>query len=173
MSKKIIPLLMILGVTIQTFVPNVAAYADNRDYYVNDNSKFLGQTIPSTGKEHGWYKFPDGGWGYYIDYGKLVKNVWINEADGDYGIGSDGKMVKGWFKNSIDNKWYYFQSDGKANKGWLQSDGLWYYMDNTGAMLTGWQQINQRWYYFNPKTGVMAVNIKVDGYYLSGDGSLQ
>lgn len=82
-------------------------------------------------------------------------------------------MVTGWFPNAIDNKWYYFQSDGKASKGWLQSDGLWYYMDNKGAMLTGWQKINERWYYFDTTTGVMASNIKVDGYYLSADGSLQ
>jgi fructan beta-fructosidase len=173
MLKKILPLLLIAGVAIQTLIPAMPAYADNRDYYVNDSSKYLGQTVPSNGKEHGWYKFADGSWGYYIDYGKLLKDVWINETDGDYGIGDDGKMVKGWFKNALDNKWYYFRSDGKASKGWLQSDNLWYYMDNKGAMLTGWQLINQRWYYFDPKTGVMATNIKVDGYYLSADGSLQ
>lgn len=173
MIKKIIFAILVSVVAAQTFTPNISAYADNRDYYVSDNSKFLGQTIPPTGKEHGWYKFLDGEWGYYVDYGKLLKDVWVNEADGDYGIGDDGKMVRGWFRNAIDNNWYYFRSDGKASKGWLQSDGVWYYMDNKGAMLTGWQLINQRWYYFDTITGVMASNIKVDGYYLSGDGSLQ
>lgn len=70
-------------------------------------------------------------------------------------------------------KWYFFQSDGRAAKGWLQTDGYWYYFDNNCAMQTGWQKINQKWYYFDPSTGQMATNILVDGYFLTADGSLQ
>ena len=167
MIKKFIIASLATVLTVGTCLPAVTAEA------AVNSDKYLGQTVDSNGKYQGWYKFSDGSWGYYIDYGKLVKNVWVNEPDGDYGIGADGKMVTGWFPNAIDNKWYYFQSNGKASKGWLQSDGLWYYMDNKGAMLTGWQKINERWYYFDTTTGVMASNIKVDGYYLSADGSLQ
>lgn len=167
MIKKFITTLLITGIVIGTCLPTVTAQAA-----INSN-EYLGQTVDGNGNYEGWYKFPSGGWGYYIEYGKLVKNVWINKSDGDYAIGEDGKLVIGWASNELDHKWYHFENDGKASKGWLQSDGLWYYMDNKGAMLTGWQKINQKWYYFDTTTGVMATNIKVDGYYLSADGSLQ
>ncbi|MFQ9617097.1 MAG: cell wall-binding protein, partial [Clostridium butyricum] len=68
---------------------------------------------------------------------------------------------------------YFFNSDGRAQKGWLQSDGHWYYFDNDYKMQTGWQYINQKWYYFNEDTGVMASNVKVGDYFVTADGSLQ
>lgn len=173
MVKKIITLLLAVGISIG-LTPQLAAYASNDyDYYVKDSSQYLGQTVSTNGKEHGWYRFPDGSWGYYIDYGKLLKNTLINEVDGDYAVGETGRLVKGWFCNASNKKWYFFRSNGILSKGWLKVDHNWYYTDNNGIMLTGWQFINQKWYYFNKETGVMATNIMVDGYYLSSDGSVR
>lgn len=174
MFKKIAPLLLIMGGTVSTLFPSIPVCASTVvDYHVKDNSQYLNESIPYNGNQHGWYKFSDGTWGYFIDYGKLIKNSLIHETDGDYAIGDNGRMVTGWFNNANDNKWYFFRSDGIMNKGWVQSDGLWYYTDNTGAMLTGWQKINERWYYFDKNTGVMAHNVKIDNYSLSSDGSLK
>lgn len=171
MIKKITSKLLILGVTVTTLIFSIPAYAV--EYYVKDSSQYLNQTIPYNSSQHGWYKFPNGEWGYFIDHNQLIKNSLIHENGDDYAIGNEGRMIKGWFKDTSDHKWHFFRSDGKANKGWLQSDGNWYYFDNTGAMLTDWQKIDERWYYFDKNSGVMACNIKVGNYYLSSDGSLQ
>lgn len=167
MFKKFITTLLITGVTIEACLPAITAKADA------NAQDYLGQTINSYGKKQGWYKFPDGSWGYYTEYGKLRKNVLINESDGCYGLNSDGKMITGWFDDTINNKWYHFETNGKLSIGWLKSDGVWYYTDNKGVMLTGWQKINQRWYYFDKTTGAMAANTTVEGYYLLSDGSLK
>lgn len=172
MMKKITFKLLLIGVTVSTLISTVPSYASS-NMTLESNSQYLNQTISYNDNQNGWYKYPDGSWGYFVDHNQLVKDTLLRKADGDYLIGTDGKMVTGWAKSGKDHKWYFFGSDGKANKGWLQSDGLWYYFDNTGAMLTDWQKLDGRWYYFDTKTGVMACNIKVGDYFLSSDGSLQ
>lgn len=170
MNKKLLSLLLTGGI-FSTLMCSIPVYAT--DYDVSSSSQYLNQTIPYNSNQHGWYKFPNGSWGYFVNHNQLIKNSTVNEGDNEYAIGDDGKMLTGWFKDSTDHKSYFFRSDGVECKGWLKTDGLWYYFDNTGAMMTGWQKINNIWYFFNKDTGVMAHNIKVDGYYLTSDGSLQ
>ena len=169
MIKKFMSLLLVSGTIFALSTPAVPASA----YYILSDSQKLGQTVETNGQEEGWYKFSDGTWGYYCNYGELAKNVKLELNGSIYGLDENGKMVTGWFNNYYDDQWYFFQSDGRAAKGWLQTDGYWYYFDNNCAMQTGWQKINLKWYYFDPSTGQMATNILVDGYFLTADGSLQ
>lgn len=169
MKKLLIASALTLIASVST-LPSISAYSYTY-HTVKSSSQYLGQTVNTNGQYEGWYKFNDGTWGYYIEYGKLVKDSQLDFADGMYVIGEDGRMITGW--TSDDQYDYFFNSDGRAQKGWLQSDGYWYYFDNDYHMQTGWQYINQKWYYFDEETGVMATNVKIGDYYVTSDGSLQ
>ena len=54
--------------------------------------------------------------------------------------------------------------------GWLKDNGRWYYLDSSGAMKTGWYQVSGRWYY-SYSSGALAVNTRVDGYRVDGNGA--
>lgn len=60
-------------------------------------------------------------------------------------------MAAGRWREDVSG-WYYENSDGSLQKGWLQdADGKWYFLDNaTGVMKTGWvQDVDSVWYYTN------------------------
>lgn len=71
-----------------------------------------------------------------------------------------GAMQKGW--QLIDNKWYYFDSDGHRLTGACNIDGVHYYLDNNGAMMTGFVNVNGNWSYYNSdgarQTGLLTIN---------------
>lgn len=75
----------------------------------------------------------------------MINNKW-------YYFGSDGYAENGWLL--VNGAWYYLdQVNCDMKSGWLQEtqDGYWYYLDPaTGAMRTGWVQVNGKWYYLNP-----------------------
>ena len=55
-----------------------------------------------------------------------------------YYFSNSGKIITdGWSK--IDNKYYYFDSDGVMQTGWVDDDT--YYTGSDGAMRTGWQYL--------------------------------
>ena len=94
------------------------------------------------------------GWAYlsYTYEGK-TKSEW-------YHFGEDNIMNAGWFFDG--NTWYYLSTDhngfyGEMIKGWYHDsqDGKWYYLDaNNGGMHTGWNKIDGDYYYFNPTASV-------------------
>ena len=93
-------------------------------------------------------------------------------TDTNSGNNNSGSIVTGW--KQIDNKWYYYDSEGNKTTGWQKVKGIWYYMDNDGVMLTGWQFINGKWYYL-ASSGAMATGwILLNGtwYYLDNSGAM-
>lgn len=50
----------------------------------------------------------------------------------------------------INDKWYFFSTDGYMKTGWLEYKGQWYYLD--------------------PENGVMQTNRTIDGYQLDSSG---
>ena len=63
-------------------------------------------------------------------------------ADGTY-------QSAGWKK--VQNKWYYFDTNGYMQKGWIEDENKWYYLDDSGAMVS---------------------DTDIDGYHLGSDGAL-
>lgn len=180
----------------------------------------------SNGKQvtNEWRKGADNLWRYLNSQGVMAVNSWVDDEyyvdnngimqtdkwvklpkkvtgwDTDnstywYYFGSSGKAVKdGWSK--ISNKYYYFDSDGVMQTGWVDDDT--YYLGDDGAMRTGWMYLpdpdedsfdnevvpfgesdDKHWYYFQssgkkyvPSGGSGDYKLyKVDGVYYCFDES--
>lgn len=135
---------------------------------------------------------------YYYENGKYVANC-NKYIDGyKYSFDSNGKMRTGWYQDTSNGKWYYFNpASGEMLKGWQQignawyffnlvsgemiasdwyyDNGTWYYFDPSGVMATGWRYIGGYWYYMNSSGAMVTGNVTIDGknYYFAGNGTLQ
>ena len=99
----------------------------------------------------------------------------LHIIDGElYLFSAKGTLQKSVFYEE-DGKKYYFGSDGKAVKGWLDKWNADYYFNEDGIMQTGFVDIEEGTYYFNNK-GHLVKNawIEEDGkkYYAKSDGTL-
>lgn len=136
---------------------------------------------------------------YYVGTdGKRVYEQWVKVVNEDdwsssdapeyywYYYGKDGKSVVSKFR-TIEDKQYYFDSDGHMVTGLVEIDGSTYYFgdDNDGVMKKGWIQLENEddasdqdmvWHYFDSE-GKMIVNQvdkKISGnYYTFVDGEMQ
>lgn len=67
----------------------------------------------------------------------------------------NGKVVKGWYQDKTNGKWYHLSEDnGTLDLGWFQDkDKRWYYLDDkNGDLKTGWIQLKSIWYYLEPNS---------------------
>ena len=142
-------------------------------------------------EETGTWKQEDGGWRYYGEDGTYKKNSWEQIGGYWYHFGRDGLMAAGWQKiggyyycfretgdlaigwcyNDEEEKWYYFDKDGTAKKGWFQDeDGSWYWFSARGEMASsGYKSIDGKRYYFF-EDGQMAANQYVGLFYMDENG---
>ncbi len=132
--------------------------------------------------EIGWNKI-DGNW-YFFTYMTGFLKGWYSyvEYGGEgpyYFDETTGAMQTGWLKYG--DNWYYFKSSGLMAEGWQKIGKNWYYFSETGtlrsdfgAMVTGWQKIGGKWYYFNA-SGAMATGWQKIGdkwYYFKSSGAM-
>lgn len=132
--------------------------------------------------EIGWNKI-DGNW-YFFTYMTGFLKGWYSyvEYGGEgpyYFDETTGAMQTGWLKYG--DNWYYFKSSGLMAEGWQKIGKNWYYFSETGtlrsdlgAMVTGWQKIGGKWYYFNA-SGAMATGwqkISNKWYYFKSSGEM-
>lgn len=86
---------------------------------------------------------------------------------------STSRAASGWKReNGI---WYYYNTDGSRQKGWVQSGGKYYYLNSaTGAMLSSeLLTIGGKTYFFKANGSMAAAQwVRVDGiwYYASAEG---
>ncbi|AGF59104.1 glucan-binding YG repeat protein/beta-lactamase superfamily II metal-dependent hydrolase [Clostridium saccharoperbutylacetonicum] len=148
----------------------------------------LNKTLADESKEN----FIDYGWKtinnkkYYIVNNKISETTgWVMEKDlnpnikrndknynAQYYLDEDFSVVVGW--KQIDDNWYYFNSDGVMQTGWINNNGT-YYLDDSGVMQTGWNKINGAKYFFT-QTGQMVTGKSLIGdkwYFFSNIGQLQ
>lgn len=86
--------------------------------------------------------------GYYVDgNGIMVTDKWLKlsesyngSTDGDrwYYFPTNGKAVMDTWRK-INNKWYFFDTDGSMQTGWVDDDM--YYCGEDGAAKVGWQKL--------------------------------
>lgn len=72
-----------------------------------------------------------------------------------------------WRKDSTG--WWYSNQTSWAI-GWEMINNKWYYFDSNGYMQTGWIKTNGKWYYMY-EDGSMAKDTKIDGYTIGTDGA--
>ena len=89
-----------------------------------------------------------------------------------YYMGQDGVMKTGW--QTIENKKYYFMTDGTMRRGWLSFGSTYYYMGQDGVIKTGWQTIsNKRYYFLQDGTMLRSWQIIANKkYYFMQDGAM-
>ncbi len=80
----------------------------------------------------------------------MAAGRWREDTSGWYYENSDGSLQKGWLQD-IDGKWYFLDNaTGVMKTGWIQDvDSVWYYTNASGAMQIGWVNDNGTWYYTN------------------------
>lgn len=196
---------------------------DGKWYYFNEYCVMQTGWIKVNGEQYylqsdgimktGWLcDGPSGPW-YYFDTisGKMLKNTttpdgyvlnakgeWRQddsssatatttaktEADGWHGSGNDwyyttnNKKVKGWL--DLNGKWYFFDKTGQMLYGWQKIEGKWYFLSTAhdgdfGKMVTGWQYLDGNWHYFAPYAGgplgaMLTGTTTPDGYYVDANG---
>lgn len=106
---------------------------------------------------------------------ETLLNGWNSEKTSYY---VNGEKVTGF--NKIDNKLYYFKSNGKLykKKGLRKIDGKYYYFAKDASLKTGVVKVEGRHYYFKKKNGQRYEKSgikKVDGkyYHFSSNHSLK
>ena len=108
----------------------------------------LWRYVGSNGAAYVGWRVVDGQWYHFNDYNRdffsvekladiesqnsyayglmTYREYYDEDEDALYYFDVNGKyLTNGWYKDFW-NDWYYFESDGKAAKGWKQIDGKWY-----------------------------------------------
>lgn len=106
---------------------------------------------------------------YYTDENGIVLTYqWV----GNYYVGETGARVTSQ-KLQIDDKTYYFTSDGSKATGIVTLNGKTYLFDRNGVMVTGWYNNSVATFYFLPTTGEMVKSqiMIIDNVFYSFDAN--
>ena len=143
------------------------SWVDNNNYYVGANGAWEKDAKKAEEKKSGWVS-NEGVWYYYDDKGKIVKNSW----QGDYYLGSDGKMVvRSWIYDDTYKAWYYLGENGVYKRNTWIGD---YWVGANGKMATNsWIYDNayKAWYYLG-ESGVYKRNTWVGDYWVGSNGKM-
>ena len=151
---------------------------DNVKYYADENGNIA---------KNQWI-----GNRYVNRYGGMVKDAWVKDRyideNGEYKPnGSTSQETKGkWVQKN--GKWMYQLGDGTYVKDEFKTiDNKTYYFDTNGYTITAWKKVGSDWYFFDASgcmvksnwaescyfgaDGVMYTNrFTPDGYYVGSDG---
>ena len=140
---------------------------DQSNWYYLAKTEINGENFIGGERRAGWIN--DNSTWYYLDpTTAAMQTGWQYLGNKWYYLRSSGAMATGWYLDG--STWYYLDAqNGDMKTGWIYVDNTWYYLRSSGAMLTGWFQVNGKWYYAY-SSGALAVNTKVDGYYVNYNG---
>ena len=111
-----------------------------------------------------------GNWKYYCEDGHRAVSELVTINGNTYYFNYNGEMTQG---GSAGNDLFDESGIQIKNAGWNQTGGRWYYMDSSGAMQTGWiKDSSGSWYYLDT-SGAMLTNTNIGGYTLGYDGRMQ
>lgn len=145
-----------------TAVSNDSSGKDSSSSSSTTNDKSKGTSVTEEKKEeiidYGWKTIDNKK--YYIVNNKILETTgWFMEKDVNpkiktkdknynykYYLDKDFSAIVGW--KEINHNWYYFDSEGVMQSGWINNNS-WYYLDDSGIMKTGWNKIGTDNYYFN------------------------
>lgn len=115
-----------------------------------------------------WVVSASGRYYYTDENGIVLTNQWV----GNYYVGETGARVTSQ-KLQIDDKTYYFTSDGSKATGIVTLNGKTYLFDRNGVMVTGWYNNSVATFYFLPTTGEMVKSqiMIIDNVFYSFDAN--
>ena len=140
---------------------------DQSNWYYLAKTEINGENFIGGERRAGWIN--DNSTWYYLDpTTAAMQTGWQYLGNKWYYLRSSGAMATGWYLDG--STWYYLDAqNGDMKTGWVYVGNTWYYLRSSGAMVTGWFQVNGKWYYAY-SSGALAVNTKVDGYYVNYNG---
>ncbi|MCE5222200.1 MAG: cadherin-like beta sandwich domain-containing protein [Clostridium sp.] len=117
----------------------------------------------------------NGRWRYNDYFGNCLKDTWFydNKYKSYFYFNSRGNMETGWIEEGGNS--YYLNSKGEMQTGWLFYENEWYFLDSYGVMRTGWIEDNDKWYFLRTD-GSMATGWilnKDKWYYLYSSGVMK
>lgn len=115
-----------------------------------------------------WVVSASGRYYYTDENGIVLTNQWV----GNYYVGETGARVTSQ-KLQIDDKTYYFTSDGSKATGIVTLNGKTYLFDRNGVMVTGWYNNSVATFYFLSTTGEMVKSqiMIIDNVFYSFDAN--
>ena len=131
-KKTLLPVLalgLLLATPVSVYAEGWAKSGSDWTYLDRNNNKITNE----------WRKGADDKWRYLNDAGVMATNSWVD--DDKYYVDGQGLIAEGWrkLKDGSEEYWAYFQEGGKAVKGnWKNINNKYYYFDEDGKMLTGW-----------------------------------
>lgn len=120
---------------------------DKKKYYFDSSCKRV--------KKAGWFKIGKY-WYYFSASGNMQYNKLFTVGGKKYYVNANGVMVGGLRK--VGDYYYYFKwSQGNTRYGyaltsrWVKTKGYWYYANSAGRMQKGWITLGTKTYYLNSK----------------------
>ena len=116
----------------------------------------------------GWFKY-EGNTYYFEPSDGVMHNNWTFIDGKKYFFTYEGIMLTG--RQTIRGNKYYIAENGVVQTGLITlDDGVYYFYDPDGYMVTGWVTVSGNLRYFDPSTGKMVTNQRVDTYNIGADG---
>ena len=135
-------------------------YSGNTYYYTDKGYRLHGKVKVSNVK-------------YYFDTKTgVLKTCWSTENGKKHYYDASGE-AKG--EKKINDKWYYFNSNGEMQTGFVKINKSTYYYSEDGAKCFGEKKIKDNTYYFDTTTGAMKTGwLKRSGktYYYNSKGCM-
>lgn len=134
-----------------------------------EDSKWKYTHADGTYTKDGWEKI-DSKWYLFDSDGYMVCD-WKKDGGNWYYLGKedDGSMKTGWVYDENYNSWFYFNSDGVMQTGFVKVDSQWYYLNNKGEMCSGWIVVDGKDYLLD-YSGVMYHDTTAYGYSFDSNG---
>lgn len=97
---------------------------------------------------------------YYVQDGEIMKDYFIQADDVKYYADPEGKIIKNtWYTR--ENSRYYMREDGSIVTGEAQIAEWWYYFNEDGAMCMEWVDTPTGRHYYEIGSGIMQKNVDV------------
>jgi glucan-binding YG repeat protein len=113
----------------------------------------------------GWVQNLTGNYSYY-DTGSNTPSYGFKQILGKwYYFDTTGAMQTGWLKKTygFDTQWFYFNPDGTMHTDWLSFDGHYYFFGDDGVMKTGWIDTYDSWYFASVNGVIQKGVFQIDG----------
>lgn len=151
------------------YFDNTGARYEKGWHWINDKCYYMYDSAVMAADTWIGSDYVDSSGAWIKDY-KATKDRWVKYNDRWWYRHADGSYTRSnWEK--INGKWYYFDASGWMQTGWLKLGNTTYYLEDSGAMVSScWKWIDGKCYYFF-SSGAMAVNTRIDGYYVDASGA--